>query len=240
MPEEQVSEQNNVDEEISSIKKRLKDLEDNPYELNGPEDLERLERETLELTKRLSDLIVKRKLQEHLDSEKGRQEAKSFAGSMPRRAKNEGIREFRIHLMGGSEIILDVTYYWLKGSGKGFYPGLLLLGIHEHASPRLLSMVGQLVSCTSSFVEAQHLLKQHRCRLKIKTVQKIAKGISQRVKLMQRCGAVDLGATVKGQRVIIATDGGRIRIREKKRGPKSAKGRNRYKPSWREPKLLII
>jgi hypothetical protein len=40
--------------------------------------------------------------------------------------------------------------------------------------------------------------------------------------------------------VVISSDGGRIRLREKKRGPKTAKGRNRYKGAWREPKLFII
>jgi len=215
LSEEKRSERSNIDDEITRIKKRLKDLEENPYDLNSPEDLERLERETLGLTRRLSDLIVKRKLQERMDSEKGRQEEKIFAKSMPRRSKNEGVREVRVNLMGGSEIDLQVPYYWLKGSGKGFYPGLWLLGIHEHASPGLLSMVGQMVSCASSLVEAQYLLEQHGCHLNIKTIQKIAKGISQRVKLRQRFGAVDLGTTVNGQRVIIATDGGRIRIREK-------------------------
>jgi hypothetical protein len=39
---------------------------------------------------------------------------------------------------------------------------------------------------------------------------------------------------------VISTDGGRIRIRKNKRGPKTKKGRNRYSTDWREPKLLII
>jgi len=38
----------------------------------------------------------------------------------------------------------------------------------------------------------------------------------------------------------VSTDGGRIRIRKNKRGPKTKKGRNRYSTQWREPKLLII
>ena len=49
-----------------------------------------------------------------------------------------------------------------------------------------------------------------------------------------------MGETVAGRRVVVSTDGGRIRIRTTKRGPKTAKGRNRYRTDWREPKLLII
>jgi len=39
---------------------------------------------------------------------------------------------------------------------------------------------------------------------------------------------------------VVSLDGGRIRLRENKRGPKTPKGRTRYKAAWREPKLLII
>lgn len=44
----------------------------------------------------------------------------------------------------------------------------------------------------------------------------------------------------EGRRVVISTDGGRTRLREKKRGPKTKKGRTRFHGAWREPKLLII
>ncbi len=40
--------------------------------------------------------------------------------------------------------------------------------------------------------------------------------------------------------MVLSVDGGRLRIRTTKRGPKTAKGRNRDRTDWREPKLLII
>ncbi len=46
--------------------------------------------------------------------------------------------------------------------------------------------------------------------------------------------------TLKGRRVVISCDGGRVRWREKKRGPKTKKGRSRDAGAWREPKRLII
>jgi hypothetical protein len=46
--------------------------------------------------------------------------------------------------------------------------------------------------------------------------------------------------TVAGRRVVISSDGGRVRLRETKRGPKTKKGRRRYTGAWREPKVLII
>src|SRR5262249_49496323 len=61
-----------------------------------------------------------------------------------------------------------------------------------------------------------------------------------RARAAQRLGDLNWGETVAGRRVVVSSDGGRIRIRTTKRGPKTAKGRNRYRTDWREPKLLII
>jgi hypothetical protein len=43
-----------------------------------------------------------------------------------------------------------------------------------------------------------------------------------------------------GRRVVISSDGGRIRLRETKRGPKTKQGRRRYTGAWREPKVLLV
>ena len=51
------------------------------------------------------------------------------------------------------------------------------------------------------------------------------------------CGLLD---RVTGKRVVVSLDGGRVRVRRKKRGPKTKKGRNRFHTDWKEPKLLIL
>ena len=49
------------------------------------------------------------------------------------------------------------------------------------------------------------------------------------------------GDTLKGQRVVIAADGGRTRIRIDKRGRKNSKtNRHGFTGEWIEPKLLTI
>ena len=40
--------------------------------------------------------------------------------------------------------------------------------------------------------------------------------------------------------MVVSLDGGRVRVRRKKRGPKTQKGRNRFHTDWKEPKLLIL
>ncbi len=45
---------------------------------------------------------------------------------------------------------------------------------------------------------------------------------------------------IKGRKIIVSVDGGRLRIREDKRGPKTDNNRTRYSTEWREPKLLCV
>jgi hypothetical protein len=57
---------------------------------------------------------------------------------------------------------------------------------------------------------------------------------------VQQVETVAFEDTVAGRRVVISSDGGRLRLRETKRGPKTKKGRQRYTGAWREPKVLIV
>lgn len=99
-----------------------------------------------------------------------------------------------------------------------------------------------LTATLGSFQETQHLLKERGCELAPKTIRRIAYRSAQRVRLVQRMGQFGFtpNDSLAGRRVVVSTDGGRLRLREKKRGPKTKKGRNRYNPAWREPKLFII
>ncbi len=93
-----------------------------------------------------------------------------------------------------------------------------------------------------SFAEAQQVLSEQGNELDVKTVSLIAYRMAERVRLVQKVSsyATQDQGNLAGRRVVVSTDGGRIRLRENKRGPKTAKRRTRYKGAWREPKLFII
>ena len=92
----------------------------------------------------------------------------------------------------------------------------------------------------SSFEETHRALTEQHVDLNINTIRHIAKRFAQRAKLSQQIEDFSQSETLAGRRVIVSTDGGRIRIRKDKRGPRTSKGRRRYTTHWREPKLLII
>src|SRR5947209_2965579 len=125
-------------------------------------------------------------------------------------------------------------------AGKGMYPMLLTWGVQDRCSAALASEVSKLVAMLGSLEEVERVLADRGRPLDFKTIRMIAYRFAARARAAQRAGGLNWGETVAGRRVVVSTDGGRIRIRTTKRGPKTAKGRNRYRTDWREPKLLII
>lgn len=99
-----------------------------------------------------------------------------------------------------------------------------------------------LAATLASFVETQQVLAEQRIELNVKTVRLIAYRCAERARLVQGMDSYAWPPQdrLAGRRIVISTDGGRLRLREKKRGPKTKKGRNRYAGAWREPKLFII
>jgi len=158
--------------------------------------------------------------------------------------RDQGIRPVTLRLTGGQQVVVKTNYFSCNEHtarrGKGLYPGLLLLGIHHRCTPALADRVAQLSAAMASFEEAQEQLRYQGIHLSVKTIITITYQYAQRVRCAQKAGSIDFGTDVSGRRVVISTDGGRIRIRKNKRGKRTKKGRNRYHTRWREPKLLII
>ena len=137
--------------------------------------------------------------------------------------KNKGLRVVNIRFSGGTELPLVVTYYTRncderRRRSKGYYPGLILLGIHDRCTPELASEISMACAALCSFEEAQHMLARHGCRLDIKTIRNIMKRFAARARLSQGAGdfADAMKGDGKGRRIVVSTDGGRVRIRRKK------------------------
>ena len=97
-----------------------------------------------------------------------------------------------------------------------------------------------MAAMMSSFDEVSNLFKDKGVDIGVNTVRNIAKHFAFRAQAAKQIDDIDLSENLNGRRVVVSTDGGRIRIRKNKRGPRTQKGRRRYKTDWREPKLLII
>lgn len=162
--------------------------------------------------------------------------------------KSEGFENVRIQSSTGEIIQIRARYYRRacdRRNGKrlkGVYSGLILLGIHDRCTPGLAAMVSAWSALLSSFEEVRQVLCDYGIVMGVKVIRKLAYRYADRARAVQQAGQIPLNEddSLQGRRVVISTDGGRTRLREKKRGPKTVKGRTRYHGSWREPKLLII
>jgi hypothetical protein len=215
--------------------------------ITGTERLEALEKELQQITKELADTIAGIKLQQHLDSEANKAAEKELAKSQPMKMKDMGSRIVKIRMLGGTIIAILVTYYHRKAtikkhqSRRGFYPGLLLVGITNRYSPGLESLSSLLATATCSFAEASQLIQEALgFKIDVKTIRLIAKRFAERARSSVELDKIERPNDFAGRIVAASTDGGRIRIRKNKRGKKTKKGRTRYKTDWREPKLIII
>ena len=114
------------------------------------------------------------------------------------------------------------------------------MGIYDRCTPLLSSEIGILAAMLSSFEETRRVFNDRGISVGINTIRDIAQRFASRAKIAQQMEMLPFKDSLDQRRVVVSTDGGRIRIRKDKRGPRTKKGRRRYATDWREPKLVII
>lgn len=198
-------------------------------------------------SRELADYMAIFHLQKTIFSDTLKAEVSEWIKQQPGKFKHCGWRSVNIRCVGGTVIAVQVPYYArncdARKKGKGLYPALCLLGIHDRCTPGLASEISQASAALCSLEEARNMLSTRGCQLNIKTVRNVVKRFAARARLAQTCDFAisdSDAAVIKGRRVVISVDGGRLRLRQNKRGPKTKKGRHRYHTDWREPKLMII
>jgi hypothetical protein len=102
------------------------------------------------------------------------------------------------------------------------------------------SEISMLAAMLSSFEEASRIFEDRGMSIGINTIRRIAQRFASRAKIAQQMETIALTDSLGQRRVVVSTDGGRLRLRKYKRGPRTKKGRRRFKASWKEPKLVII
>jgi len=207
-------------------------------------ELAQREGEAKTLTDRLQALGTALELQRALASPPLHEQERKLAKSSPKKMKDFGYRPVTVQFLGGLEVEL-MARYWCRSQaradkGKGSYFGLVLLGVCDRTTPALASEVAQLAAALSSFEDAQARLRQMGVNMSIRRITTVAYHFARRARSRQELEGMGIEGSLAGKRVVISTDGGRLRVRKNKRGQKTKKGRSRYRTDWREPKLLVI
>jgi hypothetical protein len=229
--------------EIRDVQQQIEAKRREGHVIRTAEDFRAMERAIAALTNRLSALLMAEATQAALDDTENRHRARSLAQGAGHTFKDQGRRNVTLRTACGP-VVIRVTYFSRNcdrsKAGKGMYPMLLLWGVQDRCSAAVVSEVSKLVAMLGSLEEVEQVLSDRGQPLDFKTIRTIAYRFAARARAAQRAGSLNWGETVLGRRVVVSTDGGRLRIRTTKRGPKTVKGRNHYRTDWREPKLLII
>ena len=232
--------------QIQEALDELQQMQEVPRLVTSPEELEALEHEIRQRTDQLGSLLVGYHLQQACDSPALQAEQDLLMSHWPKPLQNDGRVKVWVRTAQGHRVPIWVTYYRRKGqrrAGKryaGVYAGLVLLGIYDRCTPALAAEVSLLAAMLGSLDEARDVLADRGVDLDIKTMRLIAYRYAARARLDHQIETTTFEDTVAGRRVVISSDGGRIRLREAKRGPKTKQGRRRSTGAWREPKVLIM
>jgi hypothetical protein len=212
--------------------------------LSSAAELAEREREGKRRTDRLQALATAREVQRALASPALHEQERTLAKGSSKKMKDFGYRPVTVQFLGGIEVEL-MARYWCRSQaradrGRGSYFGLVLLGVCDRTTPALASEVAQLAAALSSFEDAQARLRQMGVTMSIRRIANVAYHFAQRARSRQELDGMGIEGSLAGKRVVISTDGGRLRVRKDKRGQRTKKGRSRYRTDWREPKLLVI
>jgi len=152
--------------------------------------------------------------------------------------QRHGLRKRQILTVGNVLVTLILPYVVTitekndknKSESQGFCPFLKWLGISEGLTPLAWSTTAQYGAITSSFEAACTTLTGWGINLSLKRIERLTYkfgqiGINLRQSkiLSRQLGNLAEGNILKDQRVVIAVDGGRSRIRINKKGRKNSK-----------------
>lgn len=173
---------------------------------------------------------------------------------------DKGLKPVSVLLSGGTRYVVKTPYLRPKPSpkpgpkrtkrgpkGVGHYPVLEMLGIRDGVSPATRSQLALFTVQAGSYQEALVLLAERGLSVDGSTLQRVAQAsartdIELREAALATAEALPIPAEgpLKGHRVRVSLDGGRVRTRQSWPGRKTASGRHRFDTPWREPRVLVI
>ena len=175
-----------------------------------------------------------------------REREQEFIKALPKKMHSQGLREKTVELPGGVTVTLKVRYFHRVKTPKsndnghrGVFPMLLMLGIVGRFTSTVRTRMATAAALLGSFEEAVEMLKGEGICVCVNTLREVVAGLGRMLKRLTQLGTLTASGDVKGRRIVVTVDGGRVRIRERRKG-KTKKGYKKFSPRWREPRLFMI
>jgi hypothetical protein len=231
-----------LEAEASDVEQQMRQLT-TTVELHSAFDHAKFERQIAELGRKVASLRLGLALIRASNSSEMRTQERQFIKSLPKNYHSQGTREKKIDLPGDVTVTLCVTYYHRRQSGgnsrRGLFPMLMLLGITGRYTPHMRKRMAKAAALLGSYDEAVMMLAEEGIDVSVNQLRDVTAGMGQMLQRLTSQGSLTATGSVSGRRIVVSMDGGRVRLRERRRG-KTKKGRKRFSPKWREPRLFII
>lgn len=234
-----------LEAEASEVSRRMAEFSTRATLLSSV-DLTGLETELAGLGRRLASLHLGMALVRLVASSELARREREFVAALPATFHCQGTRTKSVVLPGGVTVALEVRYVHRKKNPstfdkgrRGLFPALLLLGIQERFPPGVRMRMANAAALLGSYEEAATMLAGEGIVVCVNTLRKVTAGLGRRLRRLTQQGLLKAVGTAKGRRIVVTMDGGRVRLRERRKG-KSKKGRQRFSPQWREPRLFVI
>lgn len=147
-----------------------------------------------------------------------------------------------LQLRTGTYIKIPTAYARVvpDGHSSSRYLSFQYWGVISHATPSYYSQVSKFSVLCGSFDIVKTVLDGLQIGNNLERIRSLSLAVSKKCLQKRVESMLDTGDTLAGKRVIISTDGGRIRTREYT-GEKKADGTAaKFETPWREPKLFVI
>lgn len=227
-----------------------------------PVSFRQMEHEVAAFGRQLADHISGAVLQQ-IVADPALQARASQAARQHGRYRHGGRRQVDVTLLGGQSVRVPVEYLKVNrrrqrgrrrkngrrgGGGTGLYPVLSVLGICFGVTPALCGEVCRQVADSDSVRAGQAALARRGIVLGHKQTQAVVnkfstRAVEHRDTWVEQVNEQPAGpGPLWGKRVVVSTDGGRLRERRPARHGRRRKetGHRRYDAPWREPKLFTL
>jgi hypothetical protein len=192
------------------------------------------------LLEEVYDKTAKTLIQSVADS-KFMSEKLSHLGTKERMGKCQN-RMGRLQLRTGTYININTCYAKIapKNTKGSRYLLFRYWGIIQNASPSYYSLVSIFSILCGSFEIAKQALDEQQIKNNLDRIRKLSIAVSNQCIQNRVPCMLQAGESLAAKRVVISTDGGRIRTRQYKEEKNLQQTHHKFDTPWKEPKLLVI
>lgn len=249
---------------FSTVEDAVKERLEVWLQMANAEDLRQMEEEVAGVMRHAADEVTAAVLRQVTGDTTFEALTVAAALSSGQPMRRSGRRDVNVTLLGGTTITLPQQQYvkpdrssrpgprrkpGKRGkSGVGYYPVLAALGIEWGVTPALAAEIARQVTASEAFRPALEALKSRGIDLGYKPTLRIASAFGQRAVRLRtewvdevHGGRARIAPVLRGKRVVVGIDGGRVRMRvPKRRGRRRKNGHRGFDTPWREPKLFVV